>query len=395
MRVLRVIPTIDPDVGGPSNSAVNAAIAESRLGVQTTFIFTGDASSALSTAPARERLAAAGVRSLMFPRPRVGAAQAGLWGVSLPMLGWIARHAREFEVVHLHYVWTLSTVVGAAIAKRAGCRVVLTAHESLTTYDIGTASGSVAKRRAKLALRGFIMRHVDTVVCASPLERDDSLREDERGVVIWHPVVEDPRDRPIPAPPTPPTIGYLGRLHPKKNVGVLLHAVARLPGTRLIICGDGAADHRRELEALASHLEIEDRVAWRGHVDPPGRARAFAEAHVMAMPSAYECFGMAGAESLASGVPVVVTESTGIAAVVRAYGAGAVVPVGDPAALADALSQFTRLESAPADKARSRALRASADHFSFAAYGASILRVYAGQDTDGEDLADRVFAEVS
>ncbi len=394
MRVLRVIPTIDPDVGGPSNSAVNAAIAESRAGAQTTMVFTGDASSETSTERARARLSASGVRTLMFPRPRLHSRQAGLWGVSPSLLAWIWRHVREFDVVHVHYVWALSTLGAVVFAKAAGRPVVLTAHESLTSYDINTASGSSLKRRAKLALRRLIMLRVNTVVCASELERSDSVQPGEHAVVIGHPVVEYPRSSPLPEPQVDTlTIGYLGRLHPKKNVDILLRALSAIPDARLIACGDGDPVYREELHALARELGVDARIDWRGHVDESGRAELFRDTHVVVMASAYECFGMAGAEALASGVPVVVTESTGLAPLVRAADAGAVVEAGNVHALARALTGLMDDQSTRRSR-RERALAASSSSFSFQAYGSAILDVYRGRtDHARESVSGATLAE--
>lgn len=378
MRVLRIIPTIDPEVGGPSNSAVNQAIAEAGAGVETTFVFTGDARSASSTAPARNRLEAAGVRTLMFPRPSGCSSQAGLWGISAPLTVWLARNVSRFDVVHLHYVWTMSTIIGAVLGSRARRPVVLTAHESLTRYDIDTASGSPFKRRLKLGLRRFLMRRVDVVVCASPLEARDSLTADDHGVVIYHPVVEQPRSAPAAEPSKPPfVVGYLGRLHPKKNVDVALRAIADLPGSRLVVCGDGDEQYRRRLRDLSVELGVDDRTDWRGHVDAGGRQAMFNECHVTVMPSTYECFGMAGAEAMAAGIPVVVTASTGIAAIVDQQKAGAVVAPGDADALHEALRSLADATVSERHAIRKRAIAAAAGSLSFAAYGSAIRDVYA------------------
>ncbi len=314
----------------------------------------------------------------MFPRPRVFAEQAGLWGVSLPLIAWLIRHVRNYDAVHLHYVWSLSTIVGAALGRLTGRRVVLTAHESLTSYDIETASGSRAKRNAKLLVRSLIMRCVGTVVCASELERRDSLRSNEIGVVISHPVVESPRATPLPTSVgSDLTIGYLGRLHPKKNIDVLLRALALTPDARLIVCGDGDTAYRDQVQTLATDLGIEDRVDWRGHVDVSGKEQLFAEADVTVMASAYECFGMAGAEAMASGRPVVVTETTGLAPIIRKFDAGAVVAQGDEVALARVLASLATGDLCTKELGE-RALAASTATFTFAAYGSAIELVYRG-----------------
>ena len=310
----------------------------------------------------------------MFPRPRWCSHQAGLWGISAQLTIWAARNIRRFDVVHVHYVWTLSTVVGVFLGAVTRRPVVLTAHESLTRYDIDTASGSGLKRRLKLGLRRILIRHVDVVVCASPLERQDSLDPGESGVVIYHPVVEAPLAVARPEPPEPPfVIGYLGRLHPKKNVEIALRAVARLPTTRLVLCGDGDPTYREHLHALADRLGVSDRIVWRGHVDATGRDALFSECHVTVMPSAYECFGMAAAEAMAAGVPVIVSKTTGLAEVVSEFSAGGVVETGDADDLASCLRTMMASSRSPL---RSNAAAAAENRLSFDAYGEAIAATY-------------------
>src|SRR5207302_8814853 len=65
----------------------------------------------------------------------------------------------------------------------------------------------------------------------------------------------------------------------------------------------------------------------------------YARARVVAIPSWYDNFPMAGLEGMACGRPIVCTSRTGLAEIVR-QGGGRVVPVGDPDALAAALRSY-------------------------------------------------------
>lgn len=114
------------------------------------------------------------------------------------------------------------------------------------------------------------------------------------------------------------TVLAVGRLEPEKDHRTLLAAFARIAparaGWRLEVLGDGPL--RGELDALARDLGIADRVAFRGlvtDVDAPMRAAA-----VLAVPSRYESFGLATAEALARGLPVIgFADCAGTAALVQ------------------------------------------------------------------------------
>lgn len=383
MKVLRVIPTLDPEMGGPQTTIVNAAIAERRALLEPTIVFTGDERSVQATAPARARLDAAGVRTLMFPRTRwLPSSLVSRWGISRQMSVWLLRNAHRYDVVHVNYVWAWSTLVAAIAGSRAGRPVVMTAHESLTRFGIETRSGSANHktklwRQAKLCMRGFLMRYIDLIVMTSEMEQADSIKPNERTVVIPHAVVADPPEEPLTEPPFPPlVIGYIGRLHPKKNLEVLLRAVASLgTSAKVIVCGDGDPSYRAQLHRLADELSLTARVEWRGHVDAAGRTDLFAQSHVVAMPSAYECFGMAAAEAMAAGVPVIVSRTTGVASVVDEYECGKLVEAGDVDGLRAALADIAN-DASWRRQARSNSLRAASAAYSYNSYGGQMATIY-------------------
>lgn len=150
-----------------------------------------------------------------------------------------------------------------------------------------------------------------------------------------------------PSGPRPFTVGYAGRLVPEKGIGVLLAAVSRVEGARLLIVGDGPL--RQEVEnATGIDVELRTNVA---HDD---MARAFADMDVLALPSLTtprwtEQFGRVLVEALWCGVPVVGSDSGEIPWVIETTGGGLVFAEGDARSLADAL---TTMRDDPALRAR-------------------------------------------
>ena len=377
MKVLRIIPTLDPEMGGPQTTIVNAAISERRANIEPTVIFAGDKRSLVATAPARARLDAAGVRVLMFPRIQLlPSSIVSRWGISRQMTGWLLRNARHYDIIHVDYVWPWSTLVGAFAGFHARRPVVMTAHESLTSFDIETNSRSAShKIRAKLWMRALLMRYVDLLLMTSDMEYADSIRPNERAVVVPHAVVADIPEQPPEEPPVPPlVVGYIGRLHPKKNLDVLLRAVAKIDTPiSVVVCGDGDQSYRAQLHHLADELELN--IEWRGHVDAAGREDLFAQSHVVAMPSAYECFGMAAAEAMAAGVPVIVSKTCGVAPVVEEYECGKLVEAGDIDGLSDALTEISYSPDWRRE-ARCKSLRAASAAYSYKSYGERMTTIY-------------------
>ena len=101
---------------------------------------------------------------------------------------------------------------------------------------------------------------------------------------------------------------YLGRLHPKKGLDLLIAAMKSLPAhVRLDIYGAGDPTY---VTALKSQIGGDSRIVLRGHADEERKALAFAKADLFVLPSHSENFGIAVAEALAHAVPVITTTGT-------------------------------------------------------------------------------------
>ena len=137
----------------------------------------------------------------------------------------------------------------------------------------------------------------------------------------------------------------VGRLTKQKNLGVVLLALAELKrdgiNVPLRLIGDGP--ERENLKARAKKLNLLDRVEFFGAVQPNEITRAVGDADVSVFAATQEGFGLAAAESLMLGVPVVALESGGgVKDVVPKSGAGRLVPDGNPKAMADAIASFLK-----------------------------------------------------
>ncbi|HUG61788.1 MAG TPA: glycosyltransferase [Methylomirabilota bacterium] len=198
-------------------------------------------------------------------------------------------------------------------------------------------------RLSALAYRGLplLSRMAARVVAVS-----DGLREalvsrwgslPDRTVRIYNPVALREIDQPDEADlmARPPLVAAVGRLSPEKGMDDLLAAFAlvRHKGARLVIGGDGP--DREALGRQAGTLRIADRVTFLGAIDGP--AAAFATARVAVCPSRTEAFGMAVVEALAYGLPVVATACDGPREILGDGRFGVLTPIGDAAAMAEAI----------------------------------------------------------
>ncbi|AOX45359.1 glycosyltransferase [Microbacterium sp. BH-3-3-3] len=129
----------------------------------------------------------------------------------------------------------------------------------------------------------------------------------------------------------------LGRLAPGKRLGHAIRAFARVsaevPGARLELWGEGA--QRADLEALVVELGLDQVVTLPGLTTDPGAV--LDRAAVYLTTSAFEGQGLALAEALAHGTPVVAYDIRYGPRDMLAGGGGILVPDGDEDALVDAL----------------------------------------------------------
>lgn len=146
------------------------------------------------------------------------------------------------------------------------------------------------------------------------------------------------------APPfsaRPPDIVMAARFARQKDHPTLLRAVARLVATgwtgRVFLAGGGKSSHRKRAASLAAKLGISDRVVFAGQVSDMPALYHRCRAAVLA--THYEGFGLAVAESMAAGCAAIGSAVCGITDIIQPQKNGWLVPPGDSAALAAALSE--------------------------------------------------------
>ena len=379
MKLLRLIGGLDPEHGGPPVSSLFACIAAQRAGAETTFAFPieGEPRGALADALIQAR--AEGVEIKHFPYAAGWGMRGESWGVSFGLARWIKQNYRDFDLIHCHGAWQMVTLLMASGAGN-GPPVVLTPHESMTDFDIAQTSSRVTGV-LKGWLRRYYARRIDLFVTASHLEARDSLPAGIEGsgrvAVIPHPVYDETKDQPASNAGKSSLgrlqLGYLGRLQAKKNVDIILQALKGAnDGIVLSIAGSGP--ELDALKGLSSTLALDHRVTWLGFIDGERKQQFFHDIDVLLMPSDYECFGMAAAEAMVQGVPVITTPDTGIAEIIRAHGGGDIVAA-EPDTLRAAIENLSQDSDKIIEQGENAAVAAHKT-LSFEAYGAAMMRHY-------------------
>ena len=346
MRVLHVIPSISPLRGGPSRAVIDMVAALRLQGVEAAILTTNDHGPGLHPDLVTGRWQEhQGVPVLAFPRwsPPVAALREFAFSPTLSL--WLARHLKDYDLLHIHALFSYPSTSAMAQARWAGVPYILRSIGQLSPWSLAQSRG-----RKRLML-GLIERR--NLQRAALLHFTTAAERDEAACLGLVPpslvlplgvrgpgLPAQPADHLSPAAPV--HFLFLSRLHPKKQLENLLDALALLQRQRpearweLTIAGDGVPRYVAALQERTRNIGIDRSCRWLGFVEGEAKWQALKAADWYVLPSAAENFGIAAVEALAAGTPVILSPEVAVAADVLRSGAG-LVCASDPDALAQAL----------------------------------------------------------
>jgi glycosyltransferase involved in cell wall biosynthesis len=170
------------------------------------------------------------------------------------------------------------------------------------------------------------------------------------------------------------TILAVGTVERRKNLEVLVRALPRLQGARLVAIGP-QTPYARECALLARELNVAERLEMPGYIERARVLALYEHCAVAAVPSRYEGFGYAAAQALCAGVPCVVSDRSSLPEV--AGGDARIVPAEEPEAWVTALA--AALEGRE-DVAAARARPNAIERFSWQTSAQAVERAYASVD---------------
>ncbi len=381
MRILHVIPSVGARHGGPSVALRLMAEGQAAAGQQVTVATTDDNAGDRLSVPYARPINEAGVTFYYFPR------QLRFYTVSGPLQRWLDAEVRNFDVVHIHALFSFSSTVSARAAGRASVPYIVRPLGTLAPY--GMRQHARLKRISFALIEGRLLKKASAIHCTSQQEADQIRVAGVQSRIEIIPlglVLNDAellRSAAWLQTRAPHLVGrrivlFLARLDPKKGLELLLEAFAGLHAQRnsvaLVVAGTGPGDYTTQLEQAAQSLGINGNVFWAGHLDDTEKRGAFQAADLFVLPSQAENFGIAAVEALAAGVPVVLSDQVGVHDAVTRAGAGLVVSreVGLLRAAIDRLLGDDALRAQQARNARTLART----HFSQDAMTQRLLALY-------------------
>jgi alpha-maltose-1-phosphate synthase len=245
----------------------------------------------------------------------------------------------------LHFVQAVGWEA-ARKAKARGIRVVCDMREEHPEFQAEILAEEAEDLGIEVTVPGSTFRYrtmeeialADHIFCPSGYAKRTFLARGiaaEKLVVCPYGVdVGEFAPRAAPREGGPFTVLFVGQLCLRKGLHYLLEGFAKasLPNSRLILVGRAEPDYRPVLDRYRGLYEET------GSVSRARVAEFYANADVFVIPSLADAFGMVVSEAMSAGLPVIVSENTGMADFIREGREGFVVPIRDSEAIAAKLA---------------------------------------------------------
>lgn len=287
-------------------------------------------------------------------RERATATNRAMLGYLLAGTAWIVRQRqelRDIDVINTHFAIPTGPL-GMFAAHVLDVPNVLTIIGG-DIYDPSKASSPHRHLWTRAANR-WIIGDADAVVAISSDTRDRARRYYgvQRPIRVIPYGFSPPEAAPAGGEPAETASGgdgerdkggfrlvAVGRLVARKGFDDLLRALALLPAeVRLEVIGDGPLTET--LQAQTAELGLTDRVSWPGFLPRPEILRRLRRSDCFVLSSLHEGLGIVVQEAMYAGLPVVATDNGGQTDLVAHEETGLLVPVGAPAAIADAVRRL-------------------------------------------------------
>jgi glycosyltransferase involved in cell wall biosynthesis len=333
VKVLHVLPTLSPQAGGPTEVALNLARNLNQKGLDVEIITTNDNDSDCLTVNLGERLEYQGVPVRFFQR----SLRFKQYLPSRTLSKWLWQNICHYDLLDLHYLFSFAPSVAACIARHYSIPYTMRVMGQLTPWAL--AQSHFRKRIYSQLIEHKNLNCAAAIHCTTQGEAQDVTNFGIQTPKLILPlgVCEPARlshastqlKQTYNIAPDLPVILFLSRLHYKKRPDLLIEAVSQLsfsvPKTHLVLAGSGEIAYDQYLRDCVEKAGLRNQVTFTGFVTGREKSLLLQGADLFVLPSFSENFGIAVAEALAAGLPVIITKDVQIAPDVEAAHAGLII----------------------------------------------------------------------
>lgn len=364
MKILHVIPSVGPVRGGPSESVVAIAKAQNALpGMEAEIIATNDNGPNLLPVPLGELTDWGGAPIRFFQRFSPPLRPLWEFAFSASFSGWLWQHARDYDWIHVHAIFSYTCTYAMAVARHQGIPYIVRPNGMLCRWSL--QQGARKKNAYLNLIERANLNGAAAIEFTAELERQEASA---LGLKAANFILPYGLEMPTPVPDArhrlrqefglaadEPVILFMSRIHPKKGLELLIEALGRLLTTErfaFILAGSGTPDYEAQIQAAIATAGLAERTHWAGFVQGERKNMLLQGADIFALTSHSESFGLAVLEAIAAGTQAVTTAAVPLASVVSAHQLGTVVPLTPEAIAAGLQGSLHSLQDTAAETAR-------------------------------------------
>lgn len=349
MKVLQIMPSVSLVYGGPSQMIRGLSAALAHQGVDLTLITTnsnGDVDQAPLDVPLNTPIQEEGYQVYYFR-----CAPARRYKFSLGLLQWLWHHAPEFDVAHIHALFSPVSTAAAVVCRWRGLPYILRPLGTLDPADLrkkrwlkqwygtwlegpnlgGAAAVHFTSQEEARVSHRFGAKTRDVVI---PLGVQGlSGVAGSQGVGMDRPQAKATLRSSLGIAEDCPLLLFMSRLDPKKGLDLLIPALEQLRSEGVmfhwLVAGANPQDptYGDQVKQRVEASNLSPCTSFLGFVQGEQKRSLLAAADVFTLPSYYENFGIAVAEAMGAGLPVVITPGVYIWQELQEAGAGWIVPL--------------------------------------------------------------------
>ncbi|AFZ59228.1 glycosyltransferase [Anabaena cylindrica FACHB-243] len=322
MKILHIVPSISLIYGGPSQMVLGLAPALVKAGEEVTILTTdsnGDYGQKPLDVPLNRPIKQDGYDIIYFR-----CAPFRRYKFSLDLLIWLKIHAKNFDIAHIHALFSPVSSASALICRQQNLPYILRPLGTLDPADLrkkkllkqlyvkilecGNLAGAAAihftsEQEAKISAR-FGVKTKDLVIPLGVIPPS----EDGKNSVSnqW----DIPSDKPV--------VLFMSRIDPKKGLDLLLPALEKLLNDgfkfHFILAGTNPQDpiYEQKIKSEIENSPLNVHTTITGFVTGEAKQSLLKAADLFVLPSYYENFGIAVAEAMVAGKPVVISDQVHI-----------------------------------------------------------------------------------
>ena len=384
MKILHVIPSVALVRGGPSAAVIDMVRSLRNIGIDAEIVTTNDNGNALLDVPLNDLHKYQEVPVRFFARFSPNLHPMREFAFSASLTTWLWQHLRDYDLVHIHAIFSYPSTVAMAIARFHNVPYIIRPLGQLCEWSLQQSKLKkeiYLKLVEKANLKGAKALHVTSDQERTELEL---LYWDLPSFILPHGLVlpvkisnaREQLHQILNIPLDIPIILFLSRLHPKKGLDYLIPALSKLHNQNFafVLAGSGDPEYEAELDLLVQENNLSDRTHKLGFVGGEKKDICLQGADLYALTSHSENFGIAVLEALASGTPALVTTGVALSDLVKEQNLGWVVEL-EIEAIVSSIQEF--LDNPDMAKQKGdRAAQYVAEHYTWEKIALNLKSIY-------------------